>query len=148
MTQDDLNYYCSRLHCHMTDAACIDRQRKAYRMRTEMGAGKQHDGAIYDIALSCLVCTDGEALRKRLGIPLTEKPRPAKKLPRIPKVEPKAKAKPKPKLKRKLPTRMPERAPVPLDERPLCSECGRWVVRVKGLCMSCYQQRKRSEKRA
>jgi hypothetical protein len=84
MTSDDLDFYCQRLHCRMTEAACIDRQRKAYRLRTEMGAGRQHDGAIYDIALSCLVCVDGEALRRRLGIPLTEKPRPAKKLPRVP----------------------------------------------------------------
>jgi hypothetical protein len=142
---DDLDFYCQRLHCRMTEAACIDRQRKAYRMRTEMGAGKQHDGAIYDIALSCLVCADGEALRKRLGIPLTEKPRPAKKPPRVPKV--KAKPKPKPKLKRKPAPKPPERVPVPLDERPLCSECGRWVARTKGLCMSCYQRHKREAQR-
>jgi hypothetical protein len=121
MTENDLDFYCQRLHCHMTEAACIDRQRKAYRMRTEMGAGRQHDGAIYDIALSCLVCADGEALRKRLGIPLTEKPRPVKKPPKIPKA--KAKPKPKPKLKRKPPPKTPERIPVPLAERPLCDEC-------------------------
>jgi hypothetical protein len=144
MTRDDLDFYCSRLHCHMTEDACIDRQRKAYRMRTEMGAGRQHDGAIYDIALSCLVCSDGEALRKRLNIPLTEKPRPAKKPPRVPKV----KAKPKPKLKRKPAPKTPERVPVLLDERPLCDECHRWVARVKGLCMSCYQRQKRGARNA
>jgi hypothetical protein len=148
MTQDDLDFYCSRLRCHMPERDCIDRQRKAYRMRQAVKRGQRYDEMLYGIALFCLSCKDGANLRKRLHERLTPKPQPIIVEKPKPNGKAKAKLKSKPKPKPKAAPKPPERVPVPLAERPLCVECGRWVVYSKGLCRACYNRRRREEKRA
>jgi len=153
MTHDDLNFYCTRLKCKMTEAACIDRQRKAYRMRRAVASGKVYDDALYGIALFCLTCQDGEALRRRLKVRLTEKPRPKIVEKRTQKHESVCERILK-LVRRVAGTKKPHslppvRVPAPIEERPLCSECHRWAAVTRGLCRSCYgrqyrQQQKRS----
>ena len=146
MTNNDLNFFCTRLRCKMAEAACIDRQRKAYRMRQDAKAGKIYDDTLYGVALFCLSCTDGAQLRRRLKVPLTEKPRP-KIVPKPrPKPKPKPKAKPKAKPEKPKPNPVPPiRVEVPIWERPLCSECGRYAARVHGMCLACDRKERKAQ---